>query len=96
MTSNDSLGVGIQQRIYRLDCPEPGCDWSTTFDTRETYDREAKKIDAGMHWLEAHGGEIPGEANFGNHQCPECFDLLGLDGTASCSECGHIPEKVRA
>lgn len=98
MAEDTQHGVGVQrvQHVHRLDCPEAGCDWSTTFDTREAFDREAKKIDAGLHWLDEHGGQIPDEANFGNHQCPECDALLGLDGTVSCSECGHIPEGVRA
>lgn len=79
---------------YKLRCPE--CDWTTTFNAKKALEREKEKIDAAMHYVEEHGGEIPDHTNFGNHQCPECYDILGLNGTVSCSECGFIPEKVRA
>jgi len=77
-----------------LHCPE--CDWSAKFDPRDGYEREARKIDAGHHYVESHGGQIPDDVKFGQHQCPECYDILGLDGTASCSECGYILPRSRA
>ena len=27
---------------------------------------------------------------------PECLDVDGFNGTVSCSECGFVPEQVRA
>ena len=30
------------------------------------------------------------------HECPECGAGIGLLDSASCSECGHIPERCRA
>lgn len=81
-------------RTYVLDCPE--CTWSTTFDPKKAMEREKEKIDAGLHYVEEHGGKIPGRVNFGNHQCPKCYDILGLNGTVSCSECGWIKPEARA
>jgi len=74
-------------------CPE--CSWTTEFEMKISSEL-AKKVDAEMHWQEFHGGKVPDSANFGDHQCPECYSMSGLDGTVSCSNCGHVPEKVRA
>lgn len=80
---------------YQIKCPEPGCTWKSR--EFEKYTGElASKVDAGLHYVETHGGRIPEEEEFGNEQCPNCFDVNGLNGTVSCSECGFVPEKVRA
>jgi hypothetical protein len=79
--------------VYRIDCPE--CDWqSREFD--EIEGEIAAKVDAELHYVEDHGGLIPEDAPFGHNQCPECLDVDGFNGTVSCSECGFVPEKVRA
>lgn len=78
---------------HRIDCPE--CDWeSREFD--DIRGELATKVDAEMHYVEDHGGRIPDDAPFGEYQCPECFDTHGLHRTVSCSECGFIPDEVRA
>lgn len=77
-----------------VECPKPGCSWSTDLYGGEMMKLRAQ-VDAEIHWRDEHGGKIPDGADFGGQQCPECFDIRGLDGTASCSECGHIPEQVR-
>jgi hypothetical protein len=82
----------IDQYEYTMSCPECGKKWG--FDDWEG--EQARKVDAGLHWKEHHKGPIPDDAHFGNYQCPQCLELHGLDGTVSCSECGWIPEKVRA
>jgi hypothetical protein len=81
------------RQTHRIDCP--GCDWQSR-EFEELPAELAAKVDAGLHYVDEHGGRIPDSAPFGDDQCPECFDILGLDGTVSCSECGFIPEKVRA
>lgn len=78
---------------YQIDCPR--CSWQS----REFYDYTgelAAKVDAELHYESVHGGQIPDEADFGEHQCPKCDALNGMSGTVSCSECGYIPEEVRA
>jgi len=67
-----------------------------TWDYDDQHERLAREVDAAIHWTDKHDGPIPDGVPFGQHQCPECWDILGLDGTASCSECGHIPEDHRA
>lgn len=78
--------------VYEIDCPD--CSWtSPEFDD---YAGElAAKVDAAMHYVDEHGGEIPDDADFGEHQCPSCHAILGMNGTVSCSECGYIPEEHR-
>jgi len=77
---------------YSFGCP--AC--SKTWEFQTLSEEIARKVDAAMHWNEEHDGPIPESAKFGKHQCPDCLDVLGMNGTVSCSECGHIPEKVRA
>jgi hypothetical protein len=77
----------------RIDCPD--CDWqSREFEVLS--EELASKVDTAMHYVDEHDGEIPDDAPFGNDQCPECLDIHGFNGTISCSECGFIPERVRA
>lgn len=95
-TSAEGSRMTERQTDVVLRCPEIGCGWSTTFDPKAGFERESKKVDAALHYVNEHGGKIPDEANFGHQQCPECYDILGFNGTASCSECGYIPQKVRA
>lgn len=82
-------------RTHELICPASGCDWSRTFE-HDWASEEAAKVDGGIHWQNVHGGIVPDHAGFGEHQCPSCYAMDGFDGTVSCSECGHVPEKVRA
>lgn len=81
-------------RTYELECYKAGCNWSRTYS--EYAEELAAKVDAELHWVREHDGLIPDDARYGNEQCPECEDINGLNGTVSCSTCGHIPEKVRA
>jgi hypothetical protein len=77
--------------IYSISCPECGKTWEF-----ECFEEEiARKVDASLHYVDEHGGVIPDDAPFGNYQCPECLDVGGLNGTASCSECGYVPEGAR-
>ena len=75
-----------------VDCPQ--CSWSK--EVTNVSEEIARKVDGEIHWQEQHGGLVPDEADFGHNQCPECEDMSGLDGTVSCSECGHVPEVFRA
>lgn len=78
---------------YNIDCPE--CNWqSREFEVLS--EEIASKVDAEIHYVDTHSGRIPDEAPFGDNQCPECLDTDGFNGTVSCSECGYVPEKVRA
>lgn len=78
---------------YTIDCPD--CDWqSTTFD--EIAGELAAKVDAEIHYTDTHGDRIPDAADFGDHQCPECLDTDGFNGTVSCSACGFVPPEARA
>jgi len=83
--------MSIQQKTYSIGCPACSESWTFSKPTEEL----ARKVDAALHWVEHHDGPIPEDAPFGRHQCPQCLDILGLDGTASCSECGFIPEEYR-
>lgn len=78
---------------YRIVCPE--CKWESREFEKAT-EEIAAKVDAERHYVDEHGGYIPETAPFGAEQCPECFDINGFNGTVSCSECGFIPEEVRA
>jgi len=86
MTESGKCGSGT----YRIGCPKCSKTWKFQTLTEEI----ARKVDASMHWNEEHDGPIPDSAPFGDHQCPECLDIAGLDGTASCGECGHVPEEM--
>ena len=77
----------------RIDCPE--CDWQSR-EFGDVCGKIAAKVDAEVHWRDEHGGEIPDYAAFGESQCPDCGAIDGMNGSVSCSECGHIPEEVRA
>lgn len=79
------------RKTYSISCPECGKEWTYQTPPEEL----ARKVDAALHWVERHDGPIPDEAPYGRYQCPECLDILGLDGTASCSECGYIPPEAR-
>ena len=78
---------------HRIECPK--CNWQSRKYELPS-DELASKVDAEIHYTNTHGGRIPPEAPFGNNQCPECLDINGFNGTVSCSECGYVPEKVRA
>ncbi|RLM88161.1 hypothetical protein D3D02_13195 [Halobellus sp. Atlit-38R] len=79
------------------ECPYRGCGWTgREYDPESTHETIAAEVDATIHWESEHGGEIPEDAEFGDQQCPECYAVHGMNGTVSCSECGHIPEEVRA
>ncbi|WP_256289916.1 hypothetical protein [Halobellus inordinatus] len=79
------------------ECPYRGCDWTgREYNPGSTHETIAAEVDATIHWESEHGGEIPEDAEFGDQQCPECYAVHGMNGTVSCSECGHIPEEVRA
>ena len=81
----------------RIQCPYNGCDWeSREYDPNDYLETVTREEDAVVHWEDEHDGEIPDSAEFGDEQCPECYAAHGLNGTVSCSECGHIPEEVRA
>jgi len=83
--------------MVRKECPHLGCAWwSRKYDPESTADTIAVETDAEIHWQNEHGGIIPDSADFGEHQCPECYAIHGFNGTVSCSECGHIPKEVRA
>jgi uncharacterized Zn finger protein (UPF0148 family) len=73
----------------------PSCNWSQEFQEKTT-SKIAAFVDACLHWDDEHGGPVPDGATFGEHQCPECHAMHGLHGTVSCSECGHVPQEVRA
>lgn len=75
--------------------PCPRCDYSEDYDPDSNTSTIATKVDLGIHWKSEHGGTIPDEADFGDQQCPQCHDLLGFNGTTSCSECGFI-QRCRA
>jgi len=79
-----------------LGCPV--CDWTRELPSDSTtYERLSAEVDAEVHWENEHGdAEVPGEAPFGQHRCPECKDFHGLLGSASCGNCGFIPDSVRA
>jgi len=83
----------LTEETYRIYCP--GCDWQSS-EFEQIEGEIAAKVDAELHYVEEHGERIPDDANFGQNQCPECLDLDGFNGTVSCSECGHVPKKVRA
>lgn len=76
-------------------CPYRGCDWSKTFDPSSNASRIAAEVDAEIHFDTEHGGKVPEDAEFGDKQCPECWAMDGMNGSVSCSDCGHIPEEVR-
>ena len=78
--------------VYRIECPACADQWE--YGTQ--MEGVARKVDAALHWQMNHDGKIPEDASFGEHQCPNCLDVLGLNGTVSCSECGFVPEGVRA
>jgi len=82
--------------LDRIECPATGCDWSTEFDGGVSPNWIVAEVNAEVHWERHHGGQVPDEAPFGDHQCPQCDALDGLSGTVSCSECGFVPEEVRA
>jgi len=77
----------------RLDCPE--CDWQSR-EFEALSGEITAKVDAEMHYVDNHDGPIPDDAPFGYDQCPRCLDIDGFNGTVSCSECGFVPEGVRA
>jgi len=79
-------------RTYQIDCPD--CDWESREFSKHT-EEIAAKVDAELHYVDVHGGRIPDEAKFGYKQCPECFEVNGLNGTVSCSECGFVPTEHR-
>jgi hypothetical protein len=89
------MTIEIRTGVWQISCPEQGCPWRTR-EFKNGSEELAVKVDAAMHYVDEHGGLIPEEADFGKHQCPECHAILGLDGTVSCSECGHIPDEARA
>lgn len=78
--------------VHTVECPR--CDWSEK--VRCFTEELARQVDGEMHWEEEHDGVVPEDADFGGQQCPECLDMRGMDGSVSCSECGHIPPEVRA
>ncbi len=78
---------------YRISCPE--CGWNSR-EFAEIEGEIAAKVDAEMHYVEEHDERIPGDAPFGDKQCPECLDTDGFNGTVSCSGCGFVPSGVRA
>jgi hypothetical protein len=81
----------------RKECPYRGCEWTgREYDPEDTYETIAAEVDATVHWESEHGGEIPDDAEFGDQQCPECYAVHGMNGSVSCSECGFIPQEVRA
>lgn len=82
--------------LDRIDCPRDGCDWHTEFDGGVAPNRMMAEVNAGVHWMQDHGGQIPDDAPFGEYQCPQCDSLRGLLETASCKDCGFVPEEVRA
>lgn len=88
------MTIEIRPGVWQTSCPEQDCSWRTR-EFKNATEEVAAKVDAAKHYVDEHGGQIPEDADFGEHQCPECFAILGLDGTVSCSECGHIPEKAR-
>lgn len=79
--------------VYTINCPD--CDWQSR-EFNEIEGEIAATVDAGVHYVNTHGGQIPDGADFGKYQCSECDALAGLDGTVSCSECGYIPPEARA
>lgn len=90
MTDSESV-------LRKKACPYRGCDWEgRSYDPDNNADEIAAECDAEIHWETEHGGEVPEDAEFGEKQCPECWAMNGMNGSVSCSECGHIPEKVRA
>lgn len=90
---SEGFDSGTERTTYTISCVEPDCDETWEFEcVREEI---ARKVDAAIHWQENHEGAIPEDAPFGNEQCPKCLDILGMDGSASCSECGYIPEENR-
>jgi hypothetical protein len=92
MSSEKEAREGDDAEVYRIDCPACADQWE--YETQ--LEGVARKVDAALHWKMNHEGKIPEHASFGEHQCPSCLDVLGLNGNVSCSECGYIPEEVRA
>ena len=89
MPSDDQFGDGV----HHIDCPD--CDWQSR-EFEQVEGEIAAQVDAGIHYIDTHQSRIPDGAPFGHYQCPDCFALHGFNGTVSCSECGFIPQKVRA
>jgi len=78
---------------YTIDCPD--CGWQSR--AFEAIDGEiAATVDAEIHYTDTHDERIPDSADFGHHQCPECLDTDGFNGTVSCSACGYVPPEARA
>lgn len=76
----------------------PLCDWSTEApENLASAERAFAEVDAELHWKNDHSDEeVPEDAEFGRYRCPQCKDFDGFCGTVSCSNCGFIPESVRA
>jgi len=82
-----------EQETNQIHCPE--CDWHSRL-YEDISGEITAKVDAEMHFVDAHDCQIPDDAPFGDHQCPECLDIDGLNGTVSCKRCGFVPAEVRA
>jgi hypothetical protein len=78
--------------IFQIDCPE--CDWQSR-EFEVVGEEIAARVDAELHYTDAHDPRIPDDAPFGYNQCPQCLDLDGFNGTVSCSACGFVPPEVR-
>ncbi len=75
----------------------PYCDWEMEYDPESNSSTLAAEVDAEMHFEEEHPGEeLPGDYKYGDHQCPECYRMDGMEGTVSCKHCGFIPGWARA
>jgi hypothetical protein len=87
----DTSDQSVVSKTYSIECPACADRWEFETGAEEI----ARKVDAALHWSMEHDGPIPDDAPFGKHQCPNCLDVVGLNGTVSCSECGYIPEAYR-
>jgi len=89
-TSQPAHGSGAT-----MECPF--CEFAVEYTPGDVPAKLAAEVDAEMHVEAEHPDEeIPSAYDYGNHQCPECFHVTGLEGTASCSNCQYIPEENRA
>lgn len=77
-----------------MECPL--CDWTRGFEMKLTSELAAQ-VDAEIHFEQNHPDtKAPSDAGFGNHQCPKCLEMTGMEGNVSCGNCGFIPEEHRA
>jgi len=95
MPSKDPVRSAPHGTGDTMDCPY--CDWSMEHDPADSAATLAAEVDAEIHFENEHPEtKLPPGYKFGDYQCPQCYRMDGLEGSVSCSHCGHIPEEARA